>query len=774
MKQLHCLIYTVLLAAQAAHQANAATILVSPGGATTWHYLDAGKSAPPDWNTGDAQGQGWKTGAAPLGFGDPGITTTLSFGRDDKAKPISAYFRRRIEVADPRQVANLTLDLRRDDGAVVYLNGIEIARSNMPAGAITSQTRAPRLIDGDMELEYERFVLPVAGLPLHPGSNLLAVEVHQVGPTSGDTMFDLALTAYAPGEPLPPDDYPAALLALVTGDAERAMNILLQPTAWRAGQALLAMRVAEVLRAKGGSTGDPRYWRLLERARAEAPDDMDIVHAWIHAHVAARKDLPIRPAPRALPASIDARWRFIADTPDGTGGPLLPRAQLLADVDDLELLLENCYAYLERNGADYRGALDALRASITGDLNAMTFAHRVARLLTIFGDPHSGVQHPDEARVAARFVMDGDRVAVLASDRGSLLDPKHPYVTAINGQPIAAWLTAAERIVSQASPQYKRFLALQQLRQPGAVARQLRIAPAPAVFELTLAAADGGETARVPLTLGSGGPPAPQWPAHHTTLRPDNIGYLRIASMDEGQAFINKLDDSMASFQGTRGLIIDVRGNGGGTQDAIRTILPWLMKPGSPMKIVNVAAYRLPLPLPAPNRGGFLGLDDRGLYPATSPVWNADEAHQVQAFLADWKPAWQLPAHKFSDWHVMAVKGSDTHGSYDRPVIVLQDAEDFSATDNFLGALKGQPNVTLMGGASGGGSGRMAYYTLPHSHLRVTLCQMASFAQTGQTYDGKGVQPDIVMPATLNDQIVGGGDSVLEAAVQRLLQQPAG
>jgi C-terminal processing protease CtpA/Prc len=77
-----------------------------------------------------------------------------------------------------------------------------------------------------------------------------------------------------------------------------------------------------------------------------------------------------------------------------------------------------------------------------------------------------------------------------------------------------------------------------------------------------------------------------------------------------------------------------------------------------------------------------------------------------------------------------------------------------------------------MGSASGGGSGRMAEYTLPHSGLRLTLCQMASFAADGQTYDGNGVQPDIVLPASLQDQIRDGGDSVLDAAVKRLLAGP--
>lgn len=770
MKHLRCFFYAMLASSQALPAASASTVLVAAGPRSVWQYLDAGQIAAPGWQSAAFDAGAWKAGAAPLGYGDPGLTTTLSFGRVPAAKPVTTYLRRVVQVADPARLGAITFDLRRDDGAVLYWNGVEILRSNMPAGAIGPATLAPRFVDGDEELEYQRFQLPAASLPLRAGANVLAVEVHQVGPSSSDLMFDLAVTGYGVDEPVPPDLYADAYAALAAGDAERAMTLLLQGAPGRAGYAQLAVRVGEVFLARGGTPHDPRYWRLLDNARAAAPDDMDTVYAWVRAHAVQRKDLPYQPARRPLPALADQRWRFIDDTPEGASGPMLTREAMLADIDDLELLLENCYAYLHRSGADYQAALDALRASIRTDLHSATFAHRLARMLTVFGDPHLGLEHPAEARIAVRFVMDGERVAALKSDRSALLDAAHPYVAAINGQPVADWLAAAQRLVTQASPQYQRYLALRQLREPGAVARQMGV-PATS-FTLTLAAADGASVA-LPVALGSSGPAAPHWPAHRSELRPDNLGYLRLASMEQGPAFVQWLDDWMTRFSGTRGLIIDVRGNGGGYQDALKTIVPWLMAPDSPLRIVNVAAFRLPLPLPTPNAGGLLGMGGRGLFPATSLTWSADEARQVRAFLANWKPAWQLPAGQFSDWHVMALRAADAHGSYRQPVIVLQDAEDLSATDNFLGALKGMPNVTLMGTASGGGSGRMADYTLPHSKFNLTLCQMASFAVDGATYDGNGVQPDVVAAPVLRDQLVGGGDSVLDAAVARLLKATA-
>jgi len=91
-----------------------------------------------------------------------------------------------------------------------------------------------------------------------------------------------------------------------------------------------------------------------------------------------------------------------------------------------------------------------------------------------------------------------------------------------------------------------------------------------------------------------------------------------------------------------------------------------------------------------------------------------------------------------------------------------------SATDNFLGALKGQPNVTLLGTTSGGGSGRMTGYTLPNTGLALTFCQMASFRANGELFDGRGVAPDVMLEPKPEDHLANTGDSVLEAALKRL------
>jgi hypothetical protein len=78
----------------------------------------------------------------------------------------------------------------RDDGAIVYLNGIDIFRSNMTNGPVDYTTFA--LSTGTEQVFYTTNV-PVGNLLV--GQNVLAVEVHQVNATSTDISFDLQLQA---------------------------------------------------------------------------------------------------------------------------------------------------------------------------------------------------------------------------------------------------------------------------------------------------------------------------------------------------------------------------------------------------------------------------------------------------------------------------------------------------------------------------------------------------------------------------------------------------
>ena len=121
--------------------------------------------------------------------GNDGEVTKILYGPDSENKYITTYFRRSVTLPVVSNLDFLQLLLSRDDGAVVYLNGKEILRSNMPVkGEITYHTLAVRTHDERQFLEFE---VPLELLRL--GQNVIAAEVHQGTPASSDTGFDLAI-----------------------------------------------------------------------------------------------------------------------------------------------------------------------------------------------------------------------------------------------------------------------------------------------------------------------------------------------------------------------------------------------------------------------------------------------------------------------------------------------------------------------------------------------------------------------------------------------------
>ncbi|HEX2271192.1 MAG TPA: Ig-like domain-containing protein, partial [Pyrinomonadaceae bacterium] len=166
-------------------------VLVKTG--SQWRYLDNGNSPGTNWTAPEFDDSQWKLGRAELGFGDEPVTTISGAAPD--ARRIATYFRHSFDVADPSFYRNLVLRLKRDDGAVVYLNGKEVSRINLTGDALTSSTTATRDVDG---LEEEVF-FPIAVSPtlLRKGLNTIAVAIHQNALDSPDLTFDLELYANA-------------------------------------------------------------------------------------------------------------------------------------------------------------------------------------------------------------------------------------------------------------------------------------------------------------------------------------------------------------------------------------------------------------------------------------------------------------------------------------------------------------------------------------------------------------------------------------------------
>lgn len=163
------------------------TALVPAG--SDWKYMDDGSNQGTAWREAGFDDDSWSQGQAQLGYGDGDEVTVVGYGPDPNTKYVTTYFRHSFEVDDPSQYSLLQLRLIRDDGAVVYLNGTEILRTNMPGGSIDYLTFASSTVGGGEEDAF--FEYYVDSGDLNWGANLLAVEIHQRSPTSSDISFDL-------------------------------------------------------------------------------------------------------------------------------------------------------------------------------------------------------------------------------------------------------------------------------------------------------------------------------------------------------------------------------------------------------------------------------------------------------------------------------------------------------------------------------------------------------------------------------------------------------
>ncbi len=172
-----------------------ATVLIPKK--STWKYYDQG-SEPANvngvnWKSVSFNDNSWSSGAGCLGFGsrsDLGTRTTRTTG--DGTFVNTTYFRQRFTLSSTKGVTGLKLSLNRDDGAIVYLNGTEVLRDNMPSGTVNFSTFSADTVSSTTDSTYFDFTIPVD--KLRTGSNVIAVEVHQCNGSSTDMYFDMELS----------------------------------------------------------------------------------------------------------------------------------------------------------------------------------------------------------------------------------------------------------------------------------------------------------------------------------------------------------------------------------------------------------------------------------------------------------------------------------------------------------------------------------------------------------------------------------------------------
>ena len=168
-----------------------------------WSYYDQGSLDGKGWTSASYfELSSWKTGKAPLGYATgttwSGFNTTLDYGGDKNNKRSTYYFRKEVQLSEKPSVNDsFTLYATLDDGCIVYVNGTEVGRFNMPSGTVSYSTYSSTYGD---QFDYPQ-AISIDPTLFKKGNNLIAVEVHNNNASSTDIYWDASLMTTMTSEP---------------------------------------------------------------------------------------------------------------------------------------------------------------------------------------------------------------------------------------------------------------------------------------------------------------------------------------------------------------------------------------------------------------------------------------------------------------------------------------------------------------------------------------------------------------------------------------------
>jgi len=416
--------------------------------------------------------------------------------------------------------------------------------------------------------------------------------------------------------------------------------------------------------------------------------------------------------------------------------PVLTRAQREADLRQLVRETQGKWAYAEdrreNGGLDLTALADTLIARLDGVADDGAFVGLVREFVAALQDGHASVQWTGKENHPFRRWP----FTVLDTEQGLVVDSLLPawngtpvallrgdLLLEIDGAPIAQHLAAAERRVNASTAGARRRQALWYVVYGDSDPRRYKVRRA-----------DGTEA--VVGAHAAARHPAAELPATAVEARKlaDGVAYVRIPTFALGdqQAWANAkpaerpellakdiaaIRTALAGTAGCRALVLDLRGNPGGTDLLGMEVAACLLPPGSV----------------------YYGLASRGV------LWG-----------------WNSPV-------ISKVKVEGEPPRFAGQLVVLIDDATFSASDNLCRCLDDlHPDVTFIGRATGGGTGLgRPCVTLKHSGVVVGFCTMRVFGPKGELIEGRGTKPDVPVART-RDAVLSGRDEDLAAALKAI------
>ncbi len=192
------------------------------------------------------------------------------------------------------------------------------------------------------------------------------------------------------------------------------------------------------------------------------------------------------------------------------------------------------------------------------------------------------------------------------------------------------------------------------------------------------------------------------------------IGYISIRSWSDAET-PERFEKILEEMRDTRGLVLDVRLNGGGSENLAREVA-----------------------------GRFLSKD----------------------FVYAYSQYRSGPKHTDLGEKIPREVKAKGPWRYDRPVILLIGERCMSSNESFIAMMSGATNVTTMGDRTCGSSGNPKIIRLPLS-ITVSVPQWIDFLPDGTPLEEKGIQPSINFTPQ-KDSFEGANDDLLTAALDRL------
>lgn len=336
-------------------------------------------------------------------------------------------------------------------------------------------------------------------------------------------------------------------------------------------------------------------------------------------------------------------------------------------------------------------------------------------------DGHTDVHPPREllptfySRPPIRTAKVEGKVLVLDIPSPSLAKRVHPgdEVIAIDGVPVLEF--ARRNVMPMASG------STPQDRDVRTFSYQLLAGDAQRPIKLTLEAADGAR--REERVARSGYSDVRGRKPFEFRMLPNGIAYLSLDHF-ESDAGHKAFEEALPQIRKSKGLVLDVRRNGGGSTTFGLLILSHLTTQPIPLEKSRMRA---------------------DLAAARRVAW------------IQWAP-WPGSGQPF-------IRKTE---QYDGPVAVLVGPQTFSAAEDFLVSFDVMKRGVMVGTATAGSTGQPMTFGLPGGGI-ARICVKRDTYPDGREFVGRGIMPHVIVDPTVDD-VRAGRDRALESAAEILLR----